>query len=164
MWSRFAYKVGENLFTLDEIEHGILRCNKGHPKDSIPMFEAEDSRQFLVQKNLDPRIHFALNCGANSCPPIRIYQAEKLEKQLDLAAKSFVNQDLQIQNGKVKMSKLLLWYKKDFGQNDDEVLETLLKFVQDADLKVQVEQILKDKTQVEKIEHKDYDWVLNTTN
>ena len=32
MWNKFAYNVGGLLFTLDEIEHGILRCNKGHPK------------------------------------------------------------------------------------------------------------------------------------
>ena len=27
---------------------------------------------------VDPRIHFALNCGARSCPPIRIYNSKNL--------------------------------------------------------------------------------------
>ena len=31
MSSRFAYNVGGLMFTLDEIEHGVLRCNRGHP-------------------------------------------------------------------------------------------------------------------------------------
>ena len=83
MWSRFAYNVGGLLFTLDEIEHGILRCNKGHPNDNKPKF-TDDARKALVLKHLDPRIHFALNCGAQSCPPIRIYQSDKLDQQVNL--------------------------------------------------------------------------------
>ena len=81
MWSRFAYNVGGLLFTLDEIEHGILRCNKGHPNDNKPKF-VDEARKALILKNLDPRIHFALNCGAQSCPPIRIYQSDKLDQQV----------------------------------------------------------------------------------
>ena len=81
MWSKFAYNVGGLLFTLDDIEHGILRCNRGHPSDNKPKFTDED-RKGLVLTKLDPRIHFALNCGANSCPPIRIYQSDKLDQQV----------------------------------------------------------------------------------
>ena len=81
MWTSYAYNVGGLLFTLDEIEHGILRVNKGHPKDGKPMFN-DDKRKKLMVESLDPRIHFALNCGAASCPPIRIYQKEKLDKQV----------------------------------------------------------------------------------
>ena len=81
MWSRFAYNVGGLLFTLDEIEHGILRCNKGHPNDNKPKF-TDEARKALILKHLDPRIHFALNCGAQSCPPIRIYQSDKLDQQV----------------------------------------------------------------------------------
>ena len=71
MWSKYAYNVGGLFFTLDEIEHGVLRCNKGHPKDQKPMFSDEEARKSLALSSLDPRIHFALNCGATSCPPIR---------------------------------------------------------------------------------------------
>ena len=71
MWSNYAYNVGGLLFTLDEIEHGVLRCNRGHPKDQKPMFSDEEARESLALNSLDPRIHFALNCGATSCPPIR---------------------------------------------------------------------------------------------
>ena len=38
---------------------------------------------------LDPRIHFALVCGAKSCPPIKVYTAEALEEGLEAAAASF---------------------------------------------------------------------------
>ena len=79
MWSKYAYNVGGLLFTLDEIEHGVLRCNKGHPKDEKPMFE-DDARKSLSLSFLDPRIHFALNCGATSCPPIRLLKIFRLDK------------------------------------------------------------------------------------
>lgn len=38
---------------------------------------------------MDPRIHFALNCGAASCPPIRIYTPESLDFGLAAAASAF---------------------------------------------------------------------------
>ena len=79
MWTKYAYNVGGLLFTLDEIEHGILRCNKGHPKDENPMFE-DEARKSLSLSFLDPRIHFALNCGATSCPPIRLLDISRLNK------------------------------------------------------------------------------------
>lgn len=34
----------------------------------------------------DPRIHMALNCGARSCPPIRVFSAKNLESELEGAA------------------------------------------------------------------------------
>ena len=87
MWSEFAYNVGGLLFSLDEIEHGVLRCNRGHPKDKKPMFglTENDPRMKLMLTKFDARIHFALNCGANSCPPIRIYQADRLNAQVGIA-------------------------------------------------------------------------------
>ncbi len=32
---------------------------------------------------MDKRIHFALVCGAKSCPPIRVYTPEELDEGLD---------------------------------------------------------------------------------
>ena len=59
----------------------------------------------------------------------RVYQKEKLDQQLNMAAKSFVNQEIEVIDDsgtkKVLLTKLLLWYKKDFGQNDNEVLDKL---------------------------------------
>ena len=40
---------------------------------------------------VDPRIHFALVCGAKSCPPIRVYTPQRLEYGLMAAAKVFCN-------------------------------------------------------------------------
>ena len=38
-----------------------------------------------VVESVDPRIHFALVCGAKSCPPIKLYTPENLDEGLDAA-------------------------------------------------------------------------------
>ena len=50
MWNKYAYNVGGLLFTLDEIEHGVLRCNRGHPRDKKPIFQ-EDNKDFRDESN-----------------------------------------------------------------------------------------------------------------
>lgn len=40
-------------------------------------------------KDMDKRIHFALNCGAKSCPPIKVYTPDTLEEGLQSAATAF---------------------------------------------------------------------------
>ena len=42
-----------------------------------------------VVKPTDPRIHFALVCGAKSCPPIKVYTPDSLEDGLDSATMAF---------------------------------------------------------------------------
>jgi Protein of unknown function, DUF547 len=100
----------EFTLTLNEIEHGILRGNRAI-LFSAP-FAANDPRQRLILP-LEPRIHFALNCGAISCPPIRAYRAENLDSQLELATRSYL-QSVRLENGVVILPKLLDWYAKDF--------------------------------------------------
>lgn len=45
--------------------------------------------QIQAVKDMDKRIHFALNCGAKSCPPIKVYTPETLEEGLQSAAATF---------------------------------------------------------------------------
>ena len=49
----------------------------GHPSAGKPEFELTDPRSEVSLTEVDPRVHFALNCGALSCPPIRIYTEDK---------------------------------------------------------------------------------------
>lgn len=39
---------------------------------------------------MDKRIHFALNCGAKSCPPIKLFSPDTLEEGLQSAATAFL--------------------------------------------------------------------------
>ncbi len=50
------------------MEHGLLRLNAKPPYSLSRLFGASDSRQALRLTQFDNRIHFALNCGALSCP------------------------------------------------------------------------------------------------
>ncbi len=58
--SKIKYIIGEYTFTLDEIYHGILRCNAKHPKTGKPMFTDVDDRSRFKCRMMNPRIHFAL--------------------------------------------------------------------------------------------------------
>lgn len=73
-------------------------------------------RNLAVQK-VDFRIHSALNCGAKSCAPIAFYTLEKLDKQLSDTMHSFIISEtaIDMNNKTVATSKLLYWYRGDFG-------------------------------------------------
>ena len=67
----------------------------------------------------DPRIHFALNCASQSCPPLRAepYEGSKLDAQLDAPTKAFANspQGVAVHRKGVAFSKIFDWYKEDFA-------------------------------------------------
>jgi Protein of unknown function, DUF547 len=108
---RFVYRVSDFDFSLDDIEHGVLRGNR--TLIGKPHFAVDDPRlQFVLE--LDPRVHFALNCGAVSCPTIRTYDATNLEAQLETAMKSYLSQ-VRIEHGRVVLPRILQWYARDFG-------------------------------------------------
>lgn len=111
-------KIAGEVFSLDEIEHGILRryrwkLSLGYlPK----LFTPSRIKKLAVQK-LDFRIHFALNCGAVSCPPIAFYSAPQIEAQLEMATLSFLENETSYnaQKDEISFTRLGLWYKGDFG-------------------------------------------------
>ena len=105
-------------FSLDEIEHGILRrfrakLSGGYlPNLCMPLHIRK-----LAVKQVDFRIHFALNCGAKSCPPIAFYEPTRIEEQLEIATLSFLEQETQFDSAanELHFSRLDLWYIADFG-------------------------------------------------
>lgn len=109
--------AGEKL-SLDKIEHGILRHSKvkwglGYLNKWFPGSFEKKNR---VNK-VDYRIHFALNCGAKSCPPIAFYKPEQLQKQLDMATKVYLKGESEYQEdqNRVYVPVLLSWFRGDFG-------------------------------------------------
>lgn len=109
--------AGQQL-SLDDIEHGILRRFRyKYSLGYLPnIFVSALIKKWAVTA-VDFRIHFALNCGAKSCPPIAFYNVDQLEKQLDLASTSFnqVESHLNHENKVMHVSRLFLWFLKDFG-------------------------------------------------
>jgi len=110
--------IGGHRFSLDDIEHGILRRNRRSLYKFCPQFSKRDPRQVLMVERLDYRIHFALNCGAKSCPAIAFYDKEQLEQQLQIAEESFIEQEFLVDEAQntLACSRIFWLYKKDFNQ------------------------------------------------
>jgi hypothetical protein len=109
--------AGQRL-SFDDIEHGILRGGKAkYGLGWVPqLWLSSFSRNMRVQRP-DCRVHFALNCGAKSCPPIASYTSEKLEEQLELAARGFLEAETRYDASAdaVSVTRLMLWFMGDFG-------------------------------------------------
>eukprot|EP00299_Pterocystis_sp_00344_P003472 c14230_g1_i1.p1 GENE.c14230_g1_i1~~c14230_g1_i1.p1 ORF type:complete len:295 (+),score=67.54 c14230_g1_i1:24-908(+) len=161
-FSLFAYQIGAHNFSLNEIENGILRNNQASPvPHSLPPFSNTDTRlQYCVP--LDPRIHFALNCGALGCPPIRFYEESKLDQQLTAAAVAFCLQSVKVslETETVSMSELFSWYQIDFGKNQRELLTCLSNFLR-AETKESLLRLLEKESSPNVIFTK-YDWTSNS--
>lgn len=115
-FSGLVAKIGEFSFSLDDIEHGILRQNGERKKDKPRQFKAGDAKLLLMVEQFDSRIHFALNCGSVSCPPIAFYSAKNIDKELNLAEESFAGQEFLVDAAlmEVHCSEIFIWYKADF--------------------------------------------------
>lgn len=157
------YNVGGFDLSLDDMEHGILRGNR--PTSllgtfGIRPFGPKDPRRFWSLTPNEPRIHFALNCGAKSCPPIKVFSAENLNFALDGAVSAFCESEVEINSvtGTITLSKILDWYKVDFGNNMDERLKWLLPFLDEKKRK-EMNDLLSCGSY--KVEFKPYDWSLN---
>lgn len=114
---RAAYDIGGQRFSANDVEHGILRANRPHWAIPGPQLSPSDPRLAWRVTPLDPRIHFALNCASRSCPPIGVYDAGRIDAQLDLAAASFIANDVAVdpRAGVVRLSAIFKWYAGDFG-------------------------------------------------
>ena len=79
-----------------------------------------------------------------------------------MASSSFCNQEVEINEDETKviLSKLLLWYGKDFGNTENEILETLASYITNEELKQKVVKIENENCK-NKLIFKDYDWTLN---
>lgn len=109
--------IGGYRFSLDDIEHGILRANSRPWYKILPQFGMPwDSRHRHACKALDYRVLFALNNGTAGSPAVKSFAAEDIDQKLDLAEYNFAKQSFQIdvKNKTIKASKLFQWYKSDF--------------------------------------------------
>ena len=117
-FSRKILKLKDLELSLDDIEHGILRRSKSlFSFGYFDHFFVESWEKKLRVETLDFRIHFALNCGAESCPAILFYDETKIDKQLDKATSGFLAGDIEFDPklNTVKLSRLFFWFNGDFG-------------------------------------------------
>ncbi len=158
-FKKIKYQIGDTLFSPDDIEHGILRGNVRPYFRLIRQFGPGDTRRAWILKPVDPRIHFALVCGSRSCAPIDYYDSERIDLQLDKAAKSFINSSEVLilpEEGKILISDIFRWYEKDFGGRGG-ILDFIFNFLVDDKAK----EFIRKERQKLKIEYLHYDWNLN---
>lgn len=129
-WDKPFIKLAGNAYTLNQIENEIIR--KRYPNE--------------------PRIHFAVNCAAKSCPRLlnAAYLPAQLNVQLDRMTRAFVNNPAanQLSEKKVAISKIFDWYGEDFTKTGT-LIEFLNRFARAQ---------IKSDAQVSFLE---YDWALN---
>lgn len=122
----------------DEIEHEIIR----------PRFE-------------EPRIHFAVNCAARSCPVLwpEAFTADRLDAQLERGVRALISSPahfrVQEEEGRpvLRLNRVLDWFSEDFG--GVEGLRTFfLPYLEGGTL----EQVRNPETPIRFFE---YDWTLN---
>ncbi len=117
-FARRSLRIGGQLLSLNDIEHGILRRGAiwwglGYLRNPF----LNRRLALLSVHTVDARIHFALNCGAASCPPIRAYTPNDIDAQLDLATRAYLQQECRYdpERNRIGLPRLLLWFRGDFG-------------------------------------------------
>jgi len=105
---------------LNKVRFFLLRkLDIGGRSMSLYAFENDVIRPYARARN-DPRIHFALNCSAVSCPvlPRRPFTAEALDAELEHETRAFFarpeNFRIDIAARTVWLSELLNFYPEDF--------------------------------------------------
>jgi len=108
----------------------------------------------VLQNQKDPRVHFALNCGSESCPVLRPW--EWTDEQLDEAASEFINkpENVSIADEKLYLSSIFKWYKKDFPKD---IYSYLQQYAEPA-LEQQLQAAKANKYPKR---YRTYDWSLN---
>lgn len=147
-FSRLYFQAGGDSLTLDELEHGIIR-----------------------QRYREPRIHFAVNCAAVSCPPLenRAFRGEDLDLRLDAALQRFAGDPRQVRidagKGLLHLSKIMLWFGSDFvewfpaDRADPPADPTLIDYLMPY-LDAEQTAYLRQNPDLA-ISFNDYDWTLN---
>lgn len=120
------------VFSLNDIEHGILRKYKfkiGFGYISNPFYPK--CIKTLAVSEVDYRIHFALRTGSLQHRLIDYYDCEKIDKQLTIVTTDFITSETEFddQFKTIRVSKFLLSNLRDFGgkKTIKKLLETIFK-------------------------------------
>ncbi len=118
IYRKKLFSIAGVLLSLDDVEHGILRRFKYKYSMGFVtnIFSSQRIKKLAVDV-LDYRIHFALNCGAESCPPIAFYKSDNINVLLDIATQSFLEgeSDFDEENKILHTTTLFKWFLADFG-------------------------------------------------
>lgn len=145
----------------------IIRLNV-FKKDRVPVGSTKISLDDVENEKIrpvfkDPRIHFAINCAARSCPPVRreAYAGETLDAQLDDQTRIFLNGPLGARFERkgatliIRVTKIMDWFGEDFEKWGGGRALFIRRYVS-AD-----KQRMIDQATTIAFAYDDYDWSLN---
>ncbi len=132
-WKERHHKVNNTLYSLDDIEHKIIR----------PLG--------------DPRVHFAINCASVGCPSLKRepFTGIQIGEQLDLTVTNALKNPLHLRlvtKDKLHTTQLFKWFKDDFKTEKFKGVDNFIhsyapeRFRETDQIKAEIE----------------YDWALNT--
>ena len=146
-WKQKFVPLLDSTLSLDGVEHDMLRA-RGR-------FD-------------DPRIHFAVNCAAIGCPPLReeAFVAERLDAQLDEQTLRFMSDRSRNRwspvNQRLEVSRIFDWYAEDFHLGHKGIASALALYARHADqLADESANRERIRTQRAGVAFLDYDWNLN---
>lgn len=130
-------------------------------------------KDILLKQLSEPRVHFALVCASNSCPPLRraAYTPENVERLLEEGACAFINDPRNVridqQGNRIMLSRILDWYRKDFetyvrARNSQSSGDPVLEF-----LKLYTNETTRrglDSLKDPRMDYFHYDWGINDIN
>ncbi|MEO8033507.1 MAG: DUF547 domain-containing protein [Acidobacteriota bacterium] len=143
----------------------IIRLNV-FKKDDVPFGNGAISLNTIENEKIrstfhDPRIHFAINCAARSCPPIRseAYVGSRLDAQLDDQARRFafgsgVRVEKRGATTVIHTTRIMDWFSDDFQVAGGKVAFLRRYLPPDKDR-------LLPSSGTMTIEYDGYDWKLN---
>lgn len=143
----------------------IIRLNV-FKKDRVPAGGALLSLDDVEHKKIreafhDARIHFAINCAAKGCPPIRpeAFTGAKLDAQLDDQARRFLTRHVRYERdgGELTLhtTRIMEWFGEDFDQWAGGRAAFIRKYATPD------KQRLIAQAKKVRVKYDDYDWALN---
>jgi len=169
----YKYNIAGHNYTLNDIQHGILRKNSSGTKmtfdagTSFFSFKAKGQRlnkadprfKFMV-KNSDQRVNLALNFGAVSCGALRYYDEKNIEKGLNSAAWECCNKEVVVVGSKgkrnIEVDGLFQEYLSDFGGSNVELVDWILRYCEKDEVKKEIGVMKREDTEKENVVFKKF--------
>ncbi|CAJ0601325.1 unnamed protein product [Cylicocyclus nassatus] len=159
------YQIEDHRYAPHSILNGILRSNRKGLAALWKPFGKKDQRLPLILPQCEPLVHFALNTGTRSTPPIRAYTCNFVYDELrDNACKALESNHFlrfDTKNRVIYLGKILKWYEIDMGRSTEMVLEYILDLMSRTNSKKKrmLEDWLCDGNV--KVDYMTHDWMFN---
>lgn len=164
-FSGVKMNVGGDILSFNDLENGVLRGNRKPPYSLSAPFASDDKRGRLAMETADCRIHFALNCGAKSCPPVKSFSTQAIEEELRIVAQAFCEQDDNVRMNPAKnvlhLTKILDWYRVDFADSKGDLPEKIVEFLRGSRKDTLMKMIESGKAV--SVSYNTYDWGTNAS-